>query len=339
MAASITFQATNAMADKHPIDEAIAAQRVKVEDATQYKAALQKTLQERTDERTALADDVTYGPQGNPFLEKADQIVRNLEGQIAAADEEIQTAARILKTLEQAKERQTQAGTPSNARAIAERIQELRATLADLDSRGQQLAGAFAADLSNEALYDDIALVDEKRKAAMERLALYGQAHAAALREEQTNARAALTLGAFTSREKAVTLAHQRVAVAEKIDQYLTGLAPLMREWREADDAVAAAVTEALRSVCEGANFNERSRIMQSASRAAARNSIAPAVAQALLLADVQDVTRDMLEFRYTSVIEAKRNPLTAGSLAAKTVQPLAAELDEAITKAGARHG
>jgi chromosome segregation ATPase len=329
----------HAMGDKQPISEAIDAQRTNVENATKYKAGLQEALQASINERAALADDLsTYGPHGNPFLEKVDQAIRNLNGQIDTVDQQIQTATRMLEYLERAKERQTKLGA-SKAQALDEQVQALRATLAELEERGGQLVAAMVDDPDNGALQDDIALNNEKRKATLERLEMYEQAYATALRDDQINASASRTLEAFSQREKAVTLAKQRVAVAEKIDNYLAGLAPLMREWREVDDAVSAAANAAVRAAYAGLDLGTRTRAAEAANLAAARDSIAPAVAQALLVADVQNVTRQFLELRYASSIEARRDPITAKERAAKTVPNLVTRLDEAITRAGAHRG
>lgn len=318
---------------------AIATQRATLKASVEHLASLQEKLQARTDMRTTIAaDPTTYGPHSNGQLEKADQELRNIQGQIAEAEQAVQTATRTLEHLERVQERQEKVGT-SKTKPLAERIHALRTTLAGLDERGQQLVALLADDPDKEAIHDDIALNNEKRKAALERLELYEQAHAAAVRDDQANAQAGRTLEAFSNRDKVLSLAAQRVGVAEKIDNYLAGLAPLMREWREIDEAVAAAVSDTVRTLYAGADFQTRSRANEHLGGAAMRNSIAPAVAQALLLADVQDVTRDLLQFRYSSTIDAKRNPITAKEQAAKAVPGLAAVLDEVILKAGVQRG
>ncbi len=329
----------HAMSATQTLDDAIAAQRGTIAAVGKRLSDLQEVLQTKQDERAAIANDpTTYGVHSNGKLDKADQAIRNVQGQIAEAEQEVQNATHVLQHLERVQERQAKAGTSKTA-ALAERVRALRTTIAAMDERGQQLVTAMVDDPDNDGLHEDIALNNEKRKTALEQLELYEQAHAAAVIDDQASAEAARTLDAFIYRDQAVSLAQQRVAVAERIDSYLAGLAPLMREWREVDEATATAVVEALRALCAGADLETRSRVMQKASRAATRNSIAPAVVQALLLADVQDVTRDLLEFRFASAVNAKRNPITAKDQAARTIPALVSELDEAILKAGVQRG
>lgn len=320
------------MSDKQSIDEALAVQRASVANQVEYIKTLQADLQSQHAEcKRIAADPETQGGHSNYQLERAEQRISSIELEIETANDALEKANRALQRLEHAQDRRAGINTLDKTKAVDDCIREQQIALAALDRRGEELVTAMANDPTDEALHEDIALNDEKRAATIERLNVFKRARDVAAGEDQANADAVRMLGAFASRDKAVSLAHKRVNVAERIDAHLAGLAPLLREWREIDDAVCTATSDALRSLCASADFPKRSRIMQIAGRASPTNSIARAVAQALLLANVQDVVRDQLEFRYATVMDAKRHPITAAEQAAKVIPNLAAELDEVL--------
>lgn len=123
---------------------------------------------------------------------------------------------------------------------------------------------------------------------------------------------------------QAIEKSTERIQVAKKIDEWLILLAPLLREWREVDDAVSRLTVDALRRVCGGARCGACVNSLEAVEHVAPRNAIALSVAQVLCMSNLQDLLQGHVEMDYVSVIDFQHAPLTAQALAFQADQHLA---------------
>tara|TARA_R110000851_G_scaffold165169_2_gene309944 strand:+ start:153971 stop:154960 length:990 start_codon:yes stop_codon:yes gene_type:complete len=327
------------MGDNQTLNPLLTKQRAVVQDLTQHVEELQELLEQTTTERDeAAADAIANGKERTLELERKDQALFNVEGEISIAQDRLSQANQVLHVLETAHKRRGNAGQPAKAKAIETIIQEKKAEVESLTTAAQEIIEKLTDDFENVELQTELQVIEERQQAAKDSLKLYEQVHASAQKEDQANLDATRVLEAMTMRDEAVDLAQKRIKIAEKIDAYFEGLAPLMREWRETDQGVSEAVGAAFRLLTKGATFREREHAAQAAWRAAQVNSIATPVAEALCRANVQDITRDQLVFKYTTYGQAQKEPITAKESADKALQLLIGSLDDGLRNHVVRH-
>lgn len=314
------------------LTRAIATRQEEVDRLTSYDEELRASVAQ---ERERLAT-IVCAEEGYDASEKqhAETKIRGIESQLEDNQRPLKKAQVELERLRQAQGNEGKAATASKAGKIREQIGKRQTELAQLDEQNEALITRLMDDPANDGIQEDLALNNEKRAAIVIGLKPYERALETAKREDAANTLANVVKQAFTFRDHAVSAARTRVQVAEKIDKYLAGLAPLMREWRDADVAVHKAVVDSMRAAYSGAKLNVRENMLRSVLATARANSIAPAVAYSLVKADVFDVTGDLLEVK-TGGLEYKREMPTGKELAQTVADALSPRLDDAISRAG----
>ncbi|KAA0889931.1 hypothetical protein [Pusillimonas sp. ANT_WB101] len=321
------------MVEKQTFENLVSHQREAVAALATFGEELQAGLKAKTAELEAIANDPTaHGTHGSHQMDAARIELRSIQGQTETNQEELQAAQRKLFVLEQTLTRTEGATGPSKSERIDSLVRERQAELARLTARRGELSLALLDDPADVGLLEDLDINDEHIATITKQLARYEEARTGAARSDAAAAAAARARTAIESRNKAVSIAQARVAVADKLDEYLAGLAPLLREWGQIDAEVRAEVHAAIMATAPAdASLATRTTLQDRVAHASPANCISFAVAQAVCRAQLQDVTKGHLKFEASSVADRNTAGVTAKSLAEKAIARLAGGIDEAL--------